>query len=191
MKIETKRLILRTPTRDDFKFLKSMWENGEVMKFVGWPNGLKQPDKNIYDWIDNCQTKDKLRFVIEDKETARPIGETGYRLDIDYPFAESKKSAAPDIKLIPEFWGKGLATEALSAMIDYIFKNTDVEIVQMAPNVKNEAALALYKKLGFKKIGKSRIDKIGLGKNKIVPEVPVKYQYMELRKWKRPKERQQ
>jgi len=182
MKIETKRLILRTPTRDDFEFLKSMWQNGEVMKFVGWPNGLKQPDKNIYDWIDNGETESKLRFVVEDKESKRPIGETGYRFDVDYPFAEGKKSAAPDIKLIPEFWGKGLATEALSAVIDYIFKNTDAEIIQVAPNVKNEAALALYKKLGFKKMGKPRIDKIGLRKNKIVPEVPVEYQFMELRK---------
>lgn len=159
-----------------------MWEDGEVMKFAGFPNGLKQPDKKIYQWIDNCQTNEKLRLVIEDKVLHQVIGETGYRFDLDYPFAKGKKTAAPDIKLIPEFWGKGLATEVLNVVIDHIFKNTDAEIIQMAPNVKNKAGLALYKKLGFKKIGKPRIDKIGLGKNKIVPEVPVEYQYMEMRK---------
>jgi len=183
MKIKTKRLILRTPTRDDFEFLKSMWENGEVMKFVGFPNGLKQTDEKIYQWIENCQANEKLRLVIEDKASHRAIGETGYRFDIEYPFVKGKKSVAPDIKLIPEFWGKGLATEALTALIDCIFKNTDAEIIQMAPNVKNKAALSLYKKLGFRKIGKPRIDKIGLGKNKIVPDVPVEYQYMEMRKY--------
>jgi len=102
VKVETKRLILREPTKGDFEFLKNMWQNGEVMKFVGFPSGLKQSDEKIYQWIDTAQKNGRCKLVIEDKESHRAIGETGYRLDINYPFAKGKKAAAPDIKLITQ-----------------------------------------------------------------------------------------
>jgi RimJ/RimL family protein N-acetyltransferase len=177
-KISTDRLILRPPVQSDFKFLKSMWENGGVMKFVGFPSGLYQSDEKIRQWINEWQDEDRLRLVIEEKKTKKAIGETGFHIDKEYPFAKKADAvAAPDIKLISEAQGKGFGSEALKALIDYVFSKTNVTVIQITPNVKNKAALGLYSKLGFKKVGKPRIDKIH-------PDVPVKYQYMEMRKSK-------
>lgn len=183
MKIETERLILREPAESDFDFLKSLWEDGQVMYYVGFPNGLKQSDEKILDWINTAQESGNCKLVIEDKETERVIGETGYRLDLDYPFANGRKSAAPDIKLIPEFWGKGYATEAFSAIIDCIFKNTDVEVIQVSPNIENLAALAIYKKLGFKKMGEHITESLDSNGNKMpVVQAQITNQFMELTK---------
>ena len=181
LKIETERLILREPTMGDFAFLKSLWEDGRVMHYVGFPNGLKQSDEKIVKWINTAQMNRNCKLVIEDKESGKTIGETGYRLDLDYPHAHDRKSAAPDIKLIPEFWGKGLATEAFEVVIDYIFKNTDVEVIQVSPNIKNLAALKIYEKLGFKKVG-DPITESSNTKQKTTPQVQndITNQYMEM-----------
>ncbi len=173
IKLKTKRLILRTPKMSDFDFLKSMWEDGRVMKYVGFPDGLKQSDEKIKSWIEGWNSKDILRLVIVDKQTGEQIGETGYRTDEEYPFS-SKLAAAPDIKLVPSFWGKGYGSEALKKIIEYIFTNTKLEIIQVTPNIKNQKVIGLYGKLGFSKKGKPRscdlADKL------------VEYQYLELLK---------
>ncbi len=173
LKLQTDRLILRYPNVKDFNFLKSMWESGKVMKYVGFPNGLEQSDKKIESWIENWNTGDILRLIIEDKQTGKPIGETGYRRDDNYPFSD-QVVAAPDIKLMPDFWGKGLATEALEKLFEYIFNETEIKVIQVTPNVKNKKAIELYQKLGFKKKGQPITCDL--------PDEPVEYQYMELGK---------
>ena len=173
--IKTKNLILRQPEEGDFNFLKNMWENGEVMKYVGFPKGLKQSDKKIKKWIKDWCTPDKLRLVIEDKRTKKPIGEIGYRVEKKYPYAKNKKVAAMDIKIgNPDYWSKGLAMEALDALINKLKKTSDIDIFEVTPNIENKAALKLYKKLGFRKVGK--VQKFISNQ-----DVEIKYQYMELR----------
>jgi len=175
MKIKTKNLILRQPKDTDFSFLKKMWENGKVMKYVGFPSGLRQSDNKIRKWIDEWCTGDRLRLVVEDKKTKKPIGETGYRIEKKYPYEKNKKVAALDIKIgDPNFWRKGLAAEALSALIAKLRNTSDIDIFEVTPNIENKAALKLYKKLGFKKIG--RIHKFKSKQNVI-----INYQYMKLR----------
>lgn len=175
MIIRTKKLNLRPPRFSDFNFLKKMWENGEVMKYVGFPKGLKQSDRKIKKWIDEWCISNRLRLIIEDKKSQKPIGETGYGIEKNYPYAKNKKVAALDIKIgDPNFWRKGLATEALSALIKKLNKTSDIDIFEVTPNIKNKAAIKLYEKLGFKKKGSVLIHK-----EKV--QNPIHYQYMELR----------
>jgi len=171
--IITSRFILQTPKPADLSFLKSLWENGKVMEYVGFPKGLKQPDKKIFDWITNWSSEDKLRLIIKDKETGQSIGETGYKIDNNYPFSKNKV-AAIDVKIIPEYWGKGIGTEVVERINKYIFSKTDINIIQVTPNVRNKAAIHLYSKLGFVKKGQPRVCDM--------PDSQVKFQYMELRK---------
>ena len=174
--VETKNLILRQPKESDFSFLKKMWENGEVMKYVGFPKGLKQSDNKIKKWIEDWCIPDKLRLVIEDRKTKKPIGEIGYRIEKNYPYIKNKKVAALDIKIgDPNFWGKGVATETLGTLIEKLKKTSDIDIFKVTPNIENKAALKLYEKLGFKKIGK-------IHKFKSSQNIVIKYQYAELRR---------
>jgi len=172
-KLETERLEFQPPEKSDFIFLKSLWEDGKVMEYVGFPKGLKQPDKKIYNWITNWSSEDKLRLIIKDKETGQSIGETGYKIDNNYPFSKSKV-AAIDVKIIPEYWGKGIGTEVVKRITKHIFSKTDINIIQVTPNVNNKAAIHLYSKLGFVKKGQPEVcDK---------PDSVVIFQYMELKK---------
>jgi len=171
--LKSKRLKFCPPKKQDFAFLKKLWESGRVMEYVGFPKGLSQPDKKIKAWIENWSNKDRLRLIVVDKKTNKPIGETGYRVDKDYQFSKAK-TAALDIKLTPNYWGKGLATEALNIIIPYIFNQTDIENIQVTPNVENTGALKLYEKLGFEKVGDPVMYK--------TKDATIKCQYYQLNK---------
>ena len=69
--IDLDDFIIRPPKVNDFSFLRNLWANPEVMSYVGFPNGLKQPDRKIKNWIENWQ-KNGLRLIIEDKKERNP-----------------------------------------------------------------------------------------------------------------------
>jgi len=75
-------------------------------------------------------------FVVELK--GRVVGKAGcYRL--------------PDIGYIlhPEVWGRGYATEALSAVVAHLFATRDVDRLTADVDPRNAASLRLLEKLGF------------------------------------------
>lgn len=63
----------------------------------------------------------------------------------------------PEIGYIlhPDTWGRGLATEALRAVIAHIFARRDIPALQADVDPRNLASLALLKRLGFTVTGKA------------------------------------
>ena len=55
--------------------------------------------------------------------------------------------------LCPEFWGKGYATEAANAVIDYAFGQLHAEGLFAGHNPKNTVSGKILTKLGFEYIG--------------------------------------
>ena len=52
-------------------------------------------------------------------------------------------------RLREKFWGKGIATEALKLMIDYLYTNTDIEIITASTLPDNQASEKVLRKNGF------------------------------------------
>ena len=52
-----------------------------------------------------------------------------------------------------KYWGKGLGTEAMQLLIAYGFENLKLHRIELDVYDYNKRAIALYKKLGFKKEG--------------------------------------
>ena len=46
-------------------------------------------------------------------------------------------------------WGKGIATEALGIMIDYLYHETDIEIITASTMIENQASARVLTKNGF------------------------------------------
>lgn len=71
-------------------------------------------------------------------------GEVFYQKDPEH------KRAGLDIKFLPEAQGKGLATEALKLLIEYIFETEEeIDAVWTEPSKENRAARALYTRCGL------------------------------------------
>ena len=55
-----------------------------------------------------------------------------------------------------EYYGKGLATEAGTLIMDYGFDRLNLNSIWLGVHAENRVALALYKKLGFMEEGRAR-----------------------------------
>ena len=148
-RIKTERLVIRKikPCRQDAKFISLLWKNKRVMKFVGFPNGIEEKEEKIIEKTKNRQKRgDEYHLIVE--LNGKAIGEAliGYN--------KESKIAETDVKIMPEFWGNGYGREIKSALVKWIFKNTDSKGVKATPNVKNKASIKMQESVGGKRIKK-------------------------------------
>lgn len=53
-------------------------------------------------------------------------------------------------RLLPRYWGKGIATKALGLMVGFLFGETDVKIITASVMPENRASAQVLKKNGFR-----------------------------------------
>ena len=70
----------------------------------------------------------------------------------------------PEIGFIlhPDYWGRGLASEALAPIIDHVFETRGLAAIEADVDPRNAGSLAVLKKLGFRETGRAnRTWKVG------------------------------
>lgn len=138
-------ITIQETTRNDLQKVKKLWADGDVMKFVGFPEGLHETDEGMNDWIEWIESARPLTNHYSIFKDDMYCGETFFEID-----HEHDDSAALDIKLFGFARGKGIATKALSFAIEEAFKN-GARKVWVDPNPENHKAVALYERLGFER----------------------------------------
>jgi RimJ/RimL family protein N-acetyltransferase len=137
-------IIVKETEREDLKNVLALWNDGEVMKFVGFPEGLGETMEGLeawYQWIDLGRPNHNHYSIYE--ENLGYCGEAFYAID-----QEHGNAAALDIKLHLNARGKGIASIALSYAIKEAFDN-GAQKVWVDPNPENLKAIALYERLHF------------------------------------------
>lgn len=89
------------------------------------------------------------------RETEELIGCCGFR-----PYEKDKYEKGNH--LLPKYWGKGYATEAANAVIQYAFNNLNAILLFADHNPNNSASRDLVKKLGFTYIKDNYYEPTGL-----------------------------
>jgi glucose-1-phosphatase len=138
--IVSSRIRLRPVTPADHPFLQSLWNDGQVMRHVGFPAGLGMTEASMAAWWDRCHRWTATHLLIETL-SGTPIGETGW----GFPGG----AGLLECKLAPLSWGQGYASEALAALTGYLFEHTTLEQLVVTPHPANHAARQLYRRLGF------------------------------------------
>jgi RimJ/RimL family protein N-acetyltransferase len=135
---------LRATTPDDLEALMSLWNDGRVMGWVGFPDGLGYDMDRMNEWWDRqCADASRRHFAIE-ADGIGFCGETFFSVD------EARRRAGLDIKLRPEAQGRGIATRALGMLIERAFaKEPAVDAVWTEPSPENCAARRLYERCGL------------------------------------------
>ena len=59
-------------------------------------------------------------------------------------------------KILPEYWSKGYATEALKTMLDFGFDTLNLHRIEAGCSVKNTASPKVFKKVGMMREGIAR-----------------------------------
>ena len=134
---------IRETTENDLSDIQRLWADGDVMKFVGFPEGLQQTVEEMERWYQRISAARPRVNHYSLFDDGVYCGESFYAIDADHGNA-----AALDIKLFSFARGKGMASKALSHAMEQAFQN-GASRVWVDPNPSNEKALALYTRLGF------------------------------------------
>ena len=135
-------ITIRETAAEDIKHVQRLWADGDVMRFVGFPDGLHETDEAMQQWLENLNAAKPASNHFSIYENGTYCGETGYGLDREH------SSAWLDIKLFAHARGRGIATQAISYAIKEAFRN-GAETVWVDPDPQNLKAVALYERLGF------------------------------------------
>ncbi len=135
---------IRETTARDLRDVRRLWADGDVMKFVGFPDGLSKTDEEMEEWFRWIESSRPLTNHYSIFENGTYCGESFYRIDAEH------QSAALDIKLFGFARGRGIAAAGLSHAIREAFQS-GAETVWVDPNPENAKALALYERLGFRR----------------------------------------
>ncbi len=153
--IETPRLLLRAwceADLDDFFEYASVPGVGEA---AGWNHHESiEVSKRILDGF----IGEKKTFALLLKENAKVIGSLGLEeLDPD-PLDDGKFGREIGYVLSKEYWGRGLMTEAVHAVIDYCFRVLDYDFLTCGHFVQNSRSRRVIEKNGFIFFGESRYE---------------------------------
>jgi len=144
--IETERLLLRKVTLDDKEELFKLHSDPEVQKYTGEPvvTTIEEIEKSILSRISDYEKYGFGRLAVIHKTTNNLIGWAGLaylpefdKVDLGYRFKK-------------EFWGKGYATEASRAILDYGFNRLDLNLIIAIAIVEHTNSINVMKKIGMK-----------------------------------------
>jgi [ribosomal protein S5]-alanine N-acetyltransferase len=154
MKIETPRLILREFIRSDLQALAPILADPLVMKFSTMGiYSTPQTEKAIDNFIDSYQRFGFGLWAVILKESDLLIGYCGLAIDR----IDNRDEPEIAYRLDSKFWGKGFATEAALASIQYGFvggafplgNRIELPYILGAAQRQNVASIRVLEKLGM------------------------------------------
>jgi RimJ/RimL family protein N-acetyltransferase len=137
------KITIKETSAEDLENIMSLWNNGDVMRYVGFPEGLGITMDKLKRWLNWAIAKPGRCHYSIYADGIGYCGETFYDVDAEH------KTAALDIKLLPEAHGKGIAAYALSYVMDRALKDGGADRAYVDPHPDNVKAWLLYEKLGF------------------------------------------
>jgi ribosomal-protein-alanine N-acetyltransferase len=151
IRIETDRLIIRDHIHDDLESLHNLISNDEVMYYLPEIKikSIEESKVNLDEAISESKKENKrikYYFVILDKKH-NFIGEIGYTVQ-NCNF-ENEKIVHLGYFIHKEYWGKGITTEAVKAIIEYAFSEGNVHKIETGCLKDNVASEKIMLKCGF------------------------------------------
>lgn len=151
--LETQRLLLRKVTAEDSQDMFQYASNEEVAKYVTWDahKTLKDTESFITFVLNQYKAHKVAPWAIEEKASGKFIG------TIDYVWWKPEHNSAEIGYVIsPDYWGKGITTEAAKAIIQFGFEHMDLVRIQARCLVENIGSQRVMEKAGMSYEGTHR-----------------------------------
>lgn len=144
MPLETNRLVIRAATAGDVEFIAALHTNETVQRHVG---GVHDSFENTVAHIRKHLGHIDDFHIITLKEDGAPVGAVAFvrnrHLNEDEPL----------IELMPEHFGKGYGSEALSVIREWWLARNGIDHIYATAQPQNVSSIALLKKCGFQLSG--------------------------------------
>ncbi len=144
--LETDRLILRNLCPADMHDVFAIRSHPETMRYIPRPIAQSLDDaKNLIDIITGfTASNERINWALTEKGSDRLIGIIGY-----VGFKPESFRAEVGYVLHHAYRQKGLAFEALQAVLDYGFNVLKLHSIEAIINPDNVASISLAEKAGF------------------------------------------
>lgn len=142
--------VLRRLELNDLAAFQAYRSDPQVGRFQGWS---VMSDKEATAFLSDMHACQLLRpgtwlqLGIAEPRSMRLLGDIGLRL------AESQDEAEVGFTLAPHAQGRGIATAAVSAAIEFVFRNTPAERVIGITDARNIASIRLLARVGMQMLG--------------------------------------
>lgn len=148
--LKTNRIGFSKWSLQDIGLARSLWGDKAVTKFICAKGEFtaQEVEDRLKLEVENDERFHVQYWPIFDLVTGDFIGCCGLR-----PFEIENQTYEFGIHLKPEYWGKGIATEAAKAVIDYTFTDLKANNLFAGHHPKNTGSKNLLTKLGFRYIG--------------------------------------
>ena len=145
--LETQHLILHKAVRTDAEPMFLNWASDpQVTKYLTWPTykSIDTAHEILEIWIKEYDKPNFYQWMIELKEIGQPIGSisvVGYN--------EQISEAEIGYCIGRKWWHKGITSEALSAVIEYLFAEVGFNRISAKHDVNNPHSGNVMKKCGM------------------------------------------
>ena len=145
--LETNRLILRRFTIEDAPAMYRNWASDpEVTKYLTWPTYTDpaMADAILSDWSESYSRDNFYQWAIELKELKEPIGSISVVSHND-----ALQIAHIGYCLGRAWWHKGIMSETLQAVIDYLFDQVGMRRIESLHDPNNPHSGSVMRKCGM------------------------------------------
>ena len=160
--LETERLILRpwTLSQRDREFFHFILSDATVRRFYVTKLDRHEADKRIEKLVASLGDTELEWGAACLKSTGQPVGITGLA-HVSY---ETSFTPCVEIGWLydPEFWGRGLATEAGKALIQHGFEDAGLEEIVAFAVQDNHASVSVMQRIGMERVEDGEFDHPGV-----------------------------
>jgi RimJ/RimL family protein N-acetyltransferase len=145
--LETERLILRTWYLDDAEALFKIYSNPELYRFTGsdpFPD-VETTRRYMEEYFINYQKEYGFCvWAVVEKASGKLVGTCGLG------YFDGRPELGLGYWFDPEYWGRGYATEAARACVEYAFHKLNVPELASMTHSQNKASQRVLEKAGFR-----------------------------------------
>jgi RimJ/RimL family protein N-acetyltransferase len=148
--IETERLLVRKPRREDAADLAVAYADPEVVRFIGDGSTatLTEVEEGIDQWLERWETWGVSLFSLERREDGRVLGRAGFLRWDPETWQVGGDETELGWLLARDHWGHGYATEAALALRDWAFQNRGLTRLISLINHENLRSIRVAERIG-------------------------------------------
>ena len=147
--IETENFIMRPLTIDDAEAMFGWAGDPDVVQYLTFPQHKNLDDTrkvlNTF-FLPNYKKSDYYCWAVQLKQTGEVIGVIDILQRVE---GEDALSWQPGYAFARKHWGKGYATQALKAAVQYFFEISDIQELHCRHEADNTASGRVMQKAGF------------------------------------------
>jgi RimJ/RimL family protein N-acetyltransferase len=149
--LETSRLLMRPPTGEDFDAYAGFLGDEVAARYLGGAQPRSLAWRSFLTIVGAWQVQGFAMFSVVEKASGRWVGRVGPWLPEGWP--------GPEVGwgIVRDCWGRGYATEAAEAAIDWVFDALGWTDVIHVIDTANAASQQVARKLGSRNRGRAHL----------------------------------